>query len=67
MSCRIPCTTPPDNKAWHVQIKTTQGGKVGIIECPDYLIVLHMSREGEFEEVYKGRVRLRGRSRASPR
>ena len=43
-----------DRLARLVQIKTTQGNKVGINECPDYLIVLRMSREGEFEEVYNG-------------
>ena len=43
-----------DSNARLVQIKTTQGNKIGISEKPDYLIVLHMSREGEFEEVYNG-------------
>lgn len=43
-----------DHRARLVQIKTTQGNKVGISEKPNYLIVLHMSREGEFEEVYNG-------------
>lgn len=43
-----------DQRARLVQIKTTQGTKVGISEKPDYLIVLHMSRTGEFEEVYNG-------------
>lgn len=43
-----------DSSARLVQIKTTQGNKVGINEKPDYLIVLRMSREGEFEEVYNG-------------
>lgn len=43
-----------DHRARLVQIKTTQGNKVGISEKPDYLVVLHMSREGEFEEVYNG-------------
>ena len=43
-----------DSNARLVQIKTTQGNKIGINEEPDYLIVLRMSREGEFEEVYNG-------------
>ena len=37
-----------------VQIKTTQGTKIGINEEPKYLIVLHMSHGGEFDEVYNG-------------
>ena len=37
-----------------VQIKTTQTNRVGIGEKPDYLIVLHLNPEGEFEEVYNG-------------
>ena len=37
-----------------VQIKTTQGNRIGIGECPDFLIVLHLSQEGMFEEVYNG-------------
>lgn len=43
-----------DHNARLIQIKTTQGTKIGINEEPDYLIVLHMSKEGEFEEVYNG-------------
>ena len=37
-----------------VQIKTTQGNKIGIGECPDFLIVLRLSQNGTFEEVYNG-------------
>ena len=43
-----------DHKARLVQIKTTQGSKVGISEKPQFLIVLRMLRNGEFEEVYNG-------------
>ena len=43
-----------DSNARLVQIKTTQGSRVGISEKPDYLIVLRMSKEGEFEETYNG-------------
>ena len=41
-------------KRREVQIKTTQTSRVGISEKPHYLIVLHLSPEGEFEEVYNG-------------
>lgn len=37
-----------------VQIKATQGTKIALNECPDYLIVLHLSHDGDFEEVYNG-------------
>ena len=37
-----------------VQIKATQRERVALSGRPDYLIVLHISREGEFEEVYNG-------------
>lgn len=37
-----------------VQIKTTQGSRIGIGECPDYLIVLCLAKDGSFEEVYNG-------------
>lgn len=43
-----------DHQARLIQIKTTQSGRVGINEEPDYLIVLRMSKEGEFEEIYNG-------------
>lgn len=44
--------TAPDGRL--VQIKTTQRNSVGISEKPEYLIVLHISEKGEFEEVYNG-------------
>mgnify|MGYP007094189565 FL=1 len=37
-----------------VQIKATQGDKIAISECPEYLIVLKIHRDGGFEEVYNG-------------
>lgn len=37
-----------------VQIKATQGDKITISECPEYLIVLKIHRDGGFEEVYNG-------------
>lgn len=37
-----------------VQIKATQGCRVSISECPEYLIVLKIYRDGAFEEVYNG-------------
>ena len=43
-----------DHKGRLVQIKTTQGTKVGISDVPDYLLVLHMNREGMFKEIYNG-------------
>lgn len=42
----------PDGRL--VQIKATQVDSVGISECPDYLIVLKIFRNGTFEEVYNG-------------
>lgn len=42
----------PDGRL--VQIKATQVDSVGISECPDYLIVLKVFRDGSFEEVYNG-------------
>lgn len=44
--------TAPDGRL--VQIKATQVDSVGISECPDYLIVLKVFRDGSFEEVYNG-------------
>lgn len=35
-----------------VQIKATQGDRIAIGECPEYLIVLKIHRDGGFEEVY---------------
>lgn len=41
-----------------VQIKCTQGNRVALgsrpKDCPDSLIVLHLSSDGEFKEVYNG-------------
>lgn len=37
-----------------VQIKATQGDRIAISECPEYLIVLRINRDGGFEEVYNG-------------
>lgn len=37
-----------------VQIKATQGNRIGLNESPDYLIVLQISRDGGFEEIYNG-------------
>lgn len=37
-----------------VQIKATQGKTIGIRSCPDHLFVLHIKRDGSFEEVYNG-------------
>lgn len=37
-----------------VQIKATQGDRIAIGECPEYLIVLKIHRDGGFEEVYNG-------------
>ena len=37
-----------------VQIKATQGARIAISECPDYLIALRITHEGEFEELYNG-------------
>ena len=38
----------------YVQIKTTQGKKIGLYEEPDYLLVLQVQRDGTFSEVYYG-------------
>ena len=37
-----------------IQIKATQGTRIALNECPDNLIVLHLSHDGSFEEVYNG-------------
>lgn len=37
-----------------VQIKTTQGTRVALSDCPEYLIVMRLTRDGSFEEVYNG-------------
>ena len=37
-----------------VQIKATQRSTVGISEEPDYLIVLHIEKNGAFHEEYNG-------------
>ena len=37
-----------------MQIKATQVNSIGISDCPDYLIVLRILRDGTFEEVYNG-------------
>ena len=37
-----------------VQIKATQRSSIGISEEPDYLIVLHIEKNGEFHEEYNG-------------
>lgn len=42
----------PDGRL--VQIKATQVNSIGISDCPDYLIVLKLFRDGSFEEVYNG-------------
>lgn len=42
----------PDGRL--VQIKATQMETVGIYECPDYLIVLKILRDGSFIEEYNG-------------
>lgn len=44
--------TAPDGRL--VQIKATQVNSIGISDCPDYLIVLKLFRDGSFEEVYNG-------------
>ena len=53
----------PTHDAWvtsdpeperRVQIKATQRERVALSGRPDYLIVLHISPEGEFEEIYNG-------------
>lgn len=43
------------DRKWHeVQIKCTQGKRIGISAEPQYLIVLHLDQNGDFEEVYNG-------------
>lgn len=37
-----------------VQIKATQGNRIGLNESPDYLIVLRIARDGSYEEIYNG-------------
>ena len=37
-----------------VQIKLTQTDRIALYECPDYLIVLKIDREGIIREVYNG-------------
>lgn len=37
-----------------IQIKTTQGDYIGISSEPQYLLVLKLSREGSFAEIYNG-------------
>lgn len=37
-----------------VQIKATQGSRVALNDCPDWLIVLRITNDGEFVEVYNG-------------
>jgi len=44
--------TAPDGRL--VQIKATQGTRVALGDCPDYLIVLRITKDGQFEEVYNG-------------
>lgn len=42
----------PDGRL--VQIKATQGDRIGINEEPECIIVLRMERDGSFEEVFNG-------------
>ena len=44
--------TAPDGRL--VQIKATQRKSIGIGSEPKFLIVLHISEQGEFEEIYNG-------------
>lgn len=37
-----------------VQIKATQGNRIALNDCPDHLIVLRITKAGEFEEIYNG-------------
>jgi len=37
-----------------IQIKTTQGDYIGISSEPQYLLVLKLSRDGSFAEIYNG-------------
>ena len=38
----------------YVQIKVTQGKRIGLRACPDYLLVLQVQRDGSFVEIYYG-------------
>ena len=42
----------PDDRL--VQIKATQGERIAISACPDFLIVIKIYKDGTFEEVYNG-------------
>jgi len=37
-----------------IQIKTTQGSRIAISTEPEYLLVLRLKRDGEFDEIYNG-------------
>lgn len=37
-----------------VQIKLTQTDRISLYECPDYLIVLKIDRDGKISEIYNG-------------
>ena len=37
-----------------VQIKITQTNRISLYECPDYLIVLKIDKDGAIHEVYNG-------------
>ena len=37
-----------------VQIKLTQTNRIALYECPDYLIVLKIDKEGNINEIYNG-------------
>mgnify|MGYP001130455131 CR=1 FL=1 len=37
-----------------VQVKTTQGKRIAISSEPQYLLVLQLTREGDFREIYSG-------------
>ena len=51
-SCPVHDAKAPDGRL--VQIKATQGDRIAISECPDFLIVLHITKNGDFEEIYNG-------------
>lgn len=42
----------------HVQIKVTQGNRIGLYEEPEYLLVLKVHRNGTFTEIYYGTGKL---------
>jgi hypothetical protein len=42
----------PDNKL--IQIKATQGSKVGLRSNPQHLIVILITKEGTFKEIFNG-------------